>query len=324
MPSLDRSLPVALAVLALVAVLLAVPVASPAYLGYGCGGGYAVDFDRTDDGQWLVLQIAELPPDGGATVVVRNGGWDAVERHDVQLPANDSVDEDPEERLYVVGIVPEGDGWWILASDGTAYAFDGDGSFAGERRPVSEFDDDDPAVSAPADAIDWEDEQYGDAVDVESADDRNYVLAKDGTVLAYTERWQYSGVTHEGVDGNDCYGERPAWPSAWQLLVASNAVGLVGLALASVLARDDLELAAALAVGGPVVAATFSMSLLPDAVGVVYRLPDLGIGIGLLAPVAAAGRLVDEDPVVAVPLLVACGATLVTAGVRYLLASGFV
>lgn len=323
MPSIDSVLPVVLAVLALLSVVAAVLVASPAVLGYGCGGPQGADLDRTSGGDWLVLSGGSAPADEYAVVARYGSDWRELARYDVELPANATAEDQYATLVSLAPAAPPEDGFWIVASDGTAYRFGRNGSFTGESRPAGEVDEaNDPAVSAPADAIDWEDEQYGDAVDVERGDDRHYVLAKDGTVLEYTTDWQYTGVTHEAVDANDCYGERPKWPSAWELLVASNAVGFVGLALASVLARADLRLAAALAVGGPILAGTFSMYLLPDPVGAVYRLPDLAIGLGLLAPIAAAGWWIDEDPVVSLPLLSCCGATLVSAGVRYLLASG--
>lgn len=323
-PSISR-LTVVLAVLTLVSAAAAVPVAFPAVLGYGCGGPQGVDLDRTDPGQWLVLRGGDSPG-AFSPVVVRYGtDWRELARYDLERPANASDD------AMARAIEPTADdGFWLVTSDGRtddgperAYRYSRNGSFTGATmRAAALVDGDDPSLdAAPAHAVDWEAEQYGDAVDAEAGAERNYVLARDGTVLAYTTHWQYTGVTHQAVDGSDCFGERPAWPSAWELLVAASALGMLGLTLTSAFAREDLGLAAALAVGGPVLAGTFSMYLLPDVAARIYWLPDVALGLGLLAPVAVAGWDVDDDPVVSLPLLALSASALVAAGVRYLLAS---
>ncbi|MFC6952998.1 hypothetical protein [Halorubellus litoreus] len=317
-----------LAGIAVVSLVAAVPLSGPGVLGYGCGGAQGVDLDRNAQGQWLVLQGGELR-DGDTVVVARyDDDWRRLARLELELPAN-ATGDDVVRATSLTPALPEGDGFWVVTSDDRAYKFSRDGRFTGDVNPARVVrEESDPSVDTiPDDAIDWEDEQYGDAVDAEygapeSGVDRNYVLARDGTVLAYTSNWQYTGVTHEGVDGNDCYGERPAWPSAFELLAASSALGFVGLALASWVARDDLASAAALALGGPVVAGTFSMYLLPDVATAVYHLSDVAIGVGLLAPVAWAAWQTHEDPVASFPALALSGAALVAAGVRYLLASG--
>ena len=333
-PSISR-LTVVLAALALVSVAVAVPAAFPGALGYGCGGPQGADLDRidrtdgttgTDRGQWLVLRGGESV-DANPPVVARYASdWRELARYELDVPANASEGE----RAVALAPDSDGDGFWLVTSDDVTASDDDralryarDGSFAGERTRAGDvLEGADPSLdAAPEHAIDWEDEQYGDAVDAEIGTDRHYVLARDGTVLAYTTNWQYTGVTHDAVEGAACLGERPAWPSAWELLVASTALGLVGLTLTSALAREDLALAAALAVGGPVVAGTFSTYALPEFATAVYHLPDVAIGFGLLAPVAAAGWLVDDDPVVSLPLLAVSASALVTAGVRYLLAS---
>ena len=319
-----------LAGIAVVSLVAAVPLSAPGSLGYGCGGAQGADLDRNAQGQWLVLQGGELR-DGDTVVVARyDDDWRRLARLELELPANATRDDDDGLRaVSLTPSLPEGDGFWVVTSDDRAYKFARDGRFTGDVNPARVVrDEGDPGVdSVPDHAIDWEVEQYGDAVDANffasrPGVDRNYVLARDGTVLAYTSNWQYTGVTHEGVDGNDCYGERPAWPSAFELLAASTAFGFVGLALASWVVRDDLANAAALALGGPVVAGTFSMYLLPDVATAVYHLPDVAIGVGLLAPVAWAAWQTREDPVASFPVLVLSGAALVAAGVRYLLASG--
>ncbi|WP_323677138.1 hypothetical protein [Halorubellus sp. PRR65] len=318
-----------LAGLAVVSLVAAVPLSAPGHLGYGCGGPQGADLDRTDAGQWLVLQGGEYR-DGEPLVVARYGAdWRRLARHELELPANATADDDAVHPVSLTPSKPEGGGFWVVTNDDRAYRYDRTGEFTGDVNPARAVrEGGDPGVdSAPADAIDWEVEGYGDTVDAEATASesdvaRNYVLARDGTVLAYTSNWQYTGVTHEGVDGNDCFGERPAWPSAFELLAATTAFGLVGLALTSWVAREDLASAAALAVGGPVVAGTFSMYLLPDVASAVYRLPDVALGVGLLAPVAWAAWRTREDPVVAFPALVLSGSALVAAGVRYLLASG--
>ncbi|NHN40892.1 hypothetical protein G9C85_04485 [Halorubellus sp. JP-L1] len=320
LPSESR-LPALLAVLAIVSLAVAVPAAFPGRLGYGCGGPQGADLDQNVRGQWLVLRGGET--DGGSPPVVAryDADWRELARYELEPPANATGDD---EELRATALVPSEDGWWLLTADDRAYRYDRNGSFTGGESPAASVrEGDDPsAAAAPEDAVDWEIEQYGDATDAERGPDANYVLAQDGTVLEYTSNWQYTGVTHAVFADIGCYGERPAWPSAWELLVASSAVGLLGLALASVLARDDLRTAALLAVGGPVLAGTFSMYLLPDAVGTVYRLPDVAIGVGLLAPVAWAAWTTRKDPVVSVPVLALSGAALVAAGVRYVLASG--
>jgi hypothetical protein len=318
-----------LSALAVVSLVAAVPLSAPGVLGYGCGGTQGVDLDRNAQGQWLVLQGGELR-DGDTVVVARyDDDWERLARLELELPANATGGDDVVRATSLTPSLPEGDGFWVVTSDDRAYKYDRAGEFTGEVNPARVVRDvGDPGLdSVPDHAIDWEDEQYGDAVDAEyvtaeTGGDRNYVLARDGTVLAYTSNWQYTGVTHEGVDGNDCYGERPMWPSAFELLAASTALGVVGLALASWVARDDLASAAALALGGPVVAGTFSMYLLPDVATAVYHLPDVAIGVGLLAPVAWAAWQTREDPVASVPVLVLSGSALVAAGVRYVLASG--
>lgn len=328
MLDVESPLPPLLAVVAVLSLAVAVPVAFPATLGYGCGGPQGADLDRNARGQWLVLQGGVAPADESAVVVRYSDDWRELARYDIDLPASATDDGEFAAAVSLTPSSPDDDGFWVVTRDDRAYKFARNGSFTGETsraRVVRE--EGDPGVdAAPDDAIDWEVERYGDAVDVELATDegadRNYVLARDGTVLEYTTGWQYTGVTHQAVAGSECFGERPAWPSAWELLVASSAVGVVGLALTSWLARDDLGLAAVLAVGGPVLAGTLSMYLLPDYAGGVYALPDVALGVGLLAPVAAAGWYVDEDPVVSLPLLALSGAALVAAGVRYLLASG--
>ena len=325
LPSVSR-LTVALAALSVVAVAVAVPAAFPGRLGYGCGGPQGVDLDRTDRGQWLVLRGGDAASQSSPVVARYASDWRELARHELAVPANASED------ASAVALVPssEDDGFWLVTSDDVtasdddrALRYDRTGSFAGETARAGDVREGaDPSVdAAPEHAIDWEDERYGDAVDAERGTDRHYVLARDGTVLAYTTSWQYNGVTHQGVTASECFGERPAWPSAWELLIASSALGLVGLTLTSALAREDLGLAAALAVGGPVVAGTFSTYALPEFATAVYHLPDVAIGLGLLAPVAAAGWLVDDDPVVSLPLLALGASALVAAGVRYLLAS---
>jgi|AntRauTorcE11898_2_1112593.scaffolds.fasta_scaffold03732_2 hypothetical protein len=332
LPSISR-LTVVLAALALVAAAVAVPAAFPGRLGYGCGGPQGADLDRTDRGHWLVLRGGESV-DANSPVVARYANdWRELARYELDVPPNASAD------ARVVALVPSSadDGFWLVTSDGRSSTGEGhppsdddrahryarDGSFTGETTRAGDvLAGNDPSLdAAPEHAIDWEDERYGDAVDAELGADRNYVLARDGTVLEYATNWQFTGVTHQAVEGSECLGERPAWPSAWELLIASTAVGLVGLALTSALARDDLGLAAALAVGGPVLAGTFSTYGLPEFATAVYHLPDVAIGLGLLAPVAVAGWYHDEDPVVSLPLLALSASALVAAGVRYLLAS---
>ena len=342
-PSVSR-LTVVLAVLAVVAVAVAVPAAFPGRLGYGCGGPQGVDLDRidrtdgttgtdgtdgttgTDRGQWLVLRGGESIEANPPVVARYSSDWRELARDELDVPANASED------ARAVALVPDsdGDGFWLVTSDDIAASDDDralryarDGSFAGERTRAGDvLEGTDPSLdAAPEHAIDWEDEQYGDAIDAERGTDRHYALARDGTVLAYTTNWQYTGVTHDAVEGSACLGERPAWPSAWELLVASTALGLVGLTLTSALAREDLALAAALAVGGPVLAGTFSTYALPAFATAVYHLPDVAIGLGLLAPVAAAGWYVDDDSVASLPLLAVSASALVAAGVRFLLAS---
>ena len=336
-PAVSR-LTVVLAVLALVSVAVAVPAAFPGRLGYGCGGPQGVDLDRTDRtddaagtdrGQWLVLRGGETVEANPPVVARYSSDWRELARYELDVPRNGSED------ARAVALVPSSvdDGFWLVTSDDVtasdddrALRYDRTGSFAGETTGAGAvLEGGDPGLdAAPEHAIDWEDEQYGDAVDAETGTDRHYALARDGTVLEYTTTWQFTGVTHDAVEGSDCLGERPAWPSAWELLIASSAVGLVGLTLSSALAREDLALAAALAVGGPVVAGTFSTYALPEFATAVYHLPDVAIGLGLLAPLAAAGWLVDDDPVVSLPLLALSASALVAAGVRYLLASAVV
>lgn len=327
-PSNSR-LTLLLAGIAVVSLVAAVPLSAPARLGYGCGGAQGADLDRNAQGEWLVLRGGDLAEDGSVVVARYADDWRRVARHELDLPANATSGDDAVRAVSLTPSRPEGDGFWVVTSDDRAYKYDRAGRFTGDVNPARVVRDaGDPGVDrVPADTIDWEDEQYGDAVDAESGApypdvNRNYVLARDGTVLTYTANWQYTGVTHEGVDGNDCYGQRPAWPSAFELLAASTAFGFVGLALASRVARDDLASAAALALAGPVVAGTFSMYLLPDVATAVYHLPDVAIGVGLLAPVAWAVWAAREDPVAAAPALVLSGAALVAAGVRFLLASG--
>jgi hypothetical protein len=322
MVSLDDSLPAVLAVLALVSLAVAVPAAFPGRLGYGCGGPHGTDLDQNARGQWLVLKGGETSAQSPPEVARYSRDWRELARYDLALPAN--ATDDVLEAVALVPSRPEADGWWLVTADDRAYGFARNGSFTGETARasvVSDVNDPSPAL-APDDAIDWEAEQYGNVVDVERGPDANYALAMDGTVLRYTEGWQYTGVTHSVFADIGCFGERPAWPSAWELLVASSAIGMLGLALTSSLARDDLRRAAALAVGGPLVAGTFSMYLLPDVATAVYHLPDVAIGVGLLAPVAWAAWTTDEDPAASTPLLALSGAALLAAGVRYLLASG--
>jgi len=319
LPSESR-LPVLLALLAVVSIVVAVPAAFPGRLGYACAGPQGADLDQNARGQWLVLRGGEASADSSPVVARYDADWRELARYQLEPPAN-ATDDDG--RLRALALVPADDGWWLVAGDDHAYRYDRNGSYTGDRRIESAVVDGDyPNLdAAPDGAIDWEVEQYGDATDAERGPDANYVLAQDGTVLEYTSYWQYTGVSRQAVDATGCYGERPAWPSAWELLVASSAVGLLGLALSSVFAREDLRTAALLAVGGPVLAGTFSTYLLPDAVGAVYGLPDVAIGAGLLAPVAWAAWTTREDPVVSAPVLALSGAALVSAGVRYLLAS---
>jgi hypothetical protein len=317
-------LTIVLAVLAFVSLAVAVPAAFPGRLGYGCGGLQGTDLDQNARGQWLVLEGGETSAENGFVVVRYSQEWRELARYDVALPSNATSDAD--ESTTAVSLtpsIPEADGFWLVTGDDRAYKYARNGTFTGDTNPARVVrQSDDPSTSvAPDSGVDWEAERYGDVVDAERGANANYVLAMDGTVLEYTQGWQYTGVTHAVFPDIGCYGERPAWPSAWELLVASSAIGMLGLALTSWVAGDDRRTAGLLAVAGPVLAGTFSMYLLPDAANAVYGLPDVAIGLGLLAPVAWALWSTDEDPVASAPVLALSGAALVSAGVRYLLAS---